>query len=42
MEITQQVRDYARAHALSEDVAVKQGLDDKASEFREGGGDLYR
>jgi phosphomethylpyrimidine synthase len=42
MEITQQVRDYAREHAVSEDVAVKQGLEDKAAEFREGGGELYR
>jgi phosphomethylpyrimidine synthase len=42
MEITQQVRDYAREHALPEDVAVKQGLDDKAAEFRAGGSGIYR
>jgi phosphomethylpyrimidine synthase len=42
MEITQQVRDYARAHAVTDDVAVKQGLDAKAAEFREGGSELYR
>jgi phosphomethylpyrimidine synthase len=42
MEITQQIRDYARTHALSEDVAIKQGLEDKAAEFRKTGGDLYR
>jgi phosphomethylpyrimidine synthase len=42
MEITQQVRDYAREHAVADDVAVKQGLDDKAAEFRKGGGELYR
>jgi phosphomethylpyrimidine synthase len=41
MEITQQVRDYAHEHALAEDVAVKQGLKDKAEEFRKGGSKLY-
>ncbi|MCE2392122.1 MAG: phosphomethylpyrimidine synthase ThiC [Proteobacteria bacterium] len=42
MEITQQVRDYAREKGVAEDVAVKEGLTEKAQEFRSSGLELYR
>ena len=34
MEITQQVREYARTHGLSDAAAVERGLEEKAGEFR--------
>jgi hypothetical protein len=34
MEITQQIRDYADAHAVDVDEARSQGLADKAEEYR--------
>ena len=40
MELTQQVRDYARTHGIREDEALAKGLEEKADEFREGGGEL--
>ena len=42
MEITQQVRDYAREKGVADDVAVKEGLTEKAEEFRDGGLQIYR
>ncbi len=43
MKITQDVRDYARAHALSdEDGALSAGLEEKAAEFRDTGGEIYK
>jgi len=43
MEITQQVRDYARAHGVdADDDALATGMAEKSEEFREAGGDLYR
>jgi phosphomethylpyrimidine synthase len=42
MKITQDVRDYAAAHGLTEDAALDAGLAQKASEFTEGGQDFYR
>ena len=42
MEITQQLREYARAHRVDAEVARKEGLEDKSREFRSGGGELYR
>ncbi|MBU6424041.1 MAG: phosphomethylpyrimidine synthase ThiC [Chloroflexi bacterium] len=42
MRITQDVRDYAKAHGLDPNAAVKVGLEEKAVEFREGGGAIYR
>ena len=42
MEITQQVRDYAREKGVADDVAVKEGLTEKAQEFRSGDLELYR
>ncbi|QIT55418.1 phosphomethylpyrimidine synthase ThiC [Aquisalimonas sp. 2447] len=42
MKITQEVRDYARAHGLDTQEALQQGLAEKAAEFREAGNDVYR
>lgn len=42
MEITQQVREYARAHGLDEESSLKVGLQEKAREFREQGGEIYQ
>jgi phosphomethylpyrimidine synthase len=42
MKITQDVRDYARAHGLDATAALAQGLAEKAAEFRESGGEVYR
>src|SRR3954469_12775711 len=42
MKITQDVRDYAAAKALSESEALAQGMREKAEEFRKTGGDIYR
>ena len=42
MKITREVRDYARTHG-GQDVeqALREGLDEKAHEFQEAGGELY-
>jgi phosphomethylpyrimidine synthase len=42
MKITQDVRDYAKAHGLGEAAAIEAGLDEKAAEFAASGGELYR
>ena len=43
MKITQDVRDYANAKGLSDvRVAIESGLQEKAREFRESGGDVYQ
>ena len=42
MEITQQLREYARAQRVDADVARKEGLAEKSREFLETGGELYR
>ncbi len=41
MEITRQVRDYAREHGQSPEEAVAEGLEAKAEEFRRSGARLY-
>ncbi|MFV1986112.1 MAG: phosphomethylpyrimidine synthase ThiC [Gemmatimonadota bacterium] len=41
MRITQDVRDYAKAHAVEAADALETGLREKAEEFRESGGELY-
>jgi len=41
MKITQDVRDYAQAHGMSEELALAQGMAEKAREFREHGGEVY-
>jgi phosphomethylpyrimidine synthase len=43
MKITQDVRDYARAKGIADtQTALEQALDEKASEFRNQGGDIYQ
>jgi phosphomethylpyrimidine synthase len=43
MRITQEVREYAAQHGLpAETVAVVQGLREKATEFKQSGGEIYR
>jgi phosphomethylpyrimidine synthase len=42
MRITQDIRDYAAAQGLSEAEALAKGLDEKSSEFRAAGAELYR
>jgi phosphomethylpyrimidine synthase len=41
MRITEDVRRYAAEQGLSEEVAVKKGLDEKATEFIEKGSEIY-
>jgi phosphomethylpyrimidine synthase len=41
MKITQDVREFAAAQGLADDEAMRAGLDAKAAEFRQGGGQLY-
>ena len=43
MKITQDVRDYAEAHAIADlETAVTEGLHEKSREFRDTGGQIYR
>ncbi len=42
MRITQEVREYARAHGVVESDALRQGMEEKALEFREMGSQVYR
>jgi len=42
MKITQDVRDYAAAQGISEDQALKQGMQVKAVEFVKSGAEIYR
>ncbi|MBK5970912.1 MULTISPECIES: phosphomethylpyrimidine synthase ThiC [Thiorhodovibrio] len=43
MKITQDVREYAKAHALSDETrALDAGLEEKAAEFRNTGGEIYK
>ena len=42
MKITQDVRDYAAAQEISAEEALKKGLEEKAKEFKEQGGEIYR
>ena len=41
MKITQDVREYAAKQGVSEDEALKQGLEEKAREFVEQGAEIY-
>jgi phosphomethylpyrimidine synthase len=41
MKITQDVRDYAEKEGLSEEEALKKGMEEKAKEFAEAGGEIY-
>jgi len=42
MKITEEVRDYAARHGVDEQTALRQGMDEKAKEFVEKGGTIYR
>jgi phosphomethylpyrimidine synthase len=43
MKITQDVRDYAKEHGVADETAALQrGMEEKAKEFRDAGGDVYR
>ncbi|HSF47932.1 MAG TPA: phosphomethylpyrimidine synthase ThiC, partial [Burkholderiales bacterium] len=42
MKITQDVREYALTHGLSEEQALAQGMEAKAVEFVKSGGEIYR
>ncbi len=42
MKITQDVRDYAREHGMSEDQALSEGMKEKAAEFKAQGGEIYK
>ncbi|HHS84180.1 MAG TPA: phosphomethylpyrimidine synthase ThiC [Gammaproteobacteria bacterium] len=41
MKITQEVRDYARQQGLSEQEALRKGMEEKSVEFVEQGGNIY-
>ena len=41
MKITQDVRDYARTHGLSEEQALTAGMEEKAKEFEATGAEIY-
>ena len=42
MKITQDVRDYAEKHGVSEQAALKKGMQEKAVEFVRKGGEVYQ
>jgi phosphomethylpyrimidine synthase len=42
MKITQDVRDYAAAQGLSEEEALKKGMEQKAVEFKKAGAEIYK
>jgi phosphomethylpyrimidine synthase len=41
MEITQQIRDFAKEKGLDTEEAVTAGLTSKSDEFTEAGGEIY-
>jgi len=41
MKITQDVRDYAQKHGLSDEAALREGMETKAVEFVKKGGEIY-
>jgi phosphomethylpyrimidine synthase len=41
MQITQDVREYAATHGIAEQEAIEQGLEEKAKEFVQSGGEIY-
>jgi phosphomethylpyrimidine synthase len=42
MKITQDVRDYAASQGISEEQALKQGMEEKAVEFKKTGAQIYK
>jgi phosphomethylpyrimidine synthase len=41
MKITQDVRDYAQKQGVSDEDALKKGMEEKAVEFQRKGGEIY-
>ena len=41
MKITEDVRKFAAEHGLSEEEALKQGMEEKSKEFVEKGAEVY-
>jgi phosphomethylpyrimidine synthase len=41
MKITENVRKYAAEHAISEEDALKKGMEEKSKEFVEQGAEVY-
>jgi phosphomethylpyrimidine synthase len=42
MKISQDVRDFAASHHLSEQAALEEGMKEKAVEFVKAGAEIYR
>ena len=42
MRISQDVREYAKAHGVAEEEAIPLGMAEKAAEFRQHGATIYR
>jgi phosphomethylpyrimidine synthase len=42
MKITQDVRDYAREHGVSEEEAFNEGMKEKSVEFVKSGAEIYK
>jgi phosphomethylpyrimidine synthase len=42
MKITQDVRDFAATLGVAEEEALEEGMERKAEEFRQEGGEIYR
>ncbi|RLW62248.1 MAG: hypothetical protein B6D70_07400, partial [gamma proteobacterium symbiont of Stewartia floridana] len=42
MKITQDVREYAKTHGMSDGDALQQGMEEKAVEFKQQGSKLYK
>jgi phosphomethylpyrimidine synthase len=42
MRITQDVREYAQSHKLSEQEALRKGMEEKAAEFVRSGAEIYK
>jgi phosphomethylpyrimidine synthase len=42
MKITQEVREFAKSQGVSEMEALAKGMETKAVEFVQGGGEIYR
>jgi phosphomethylpyrimidine synthase len=42
MKITQDVREYAKSHGVSDGEALQQGMEEKSVEFKQQGSKLYK
>ena len=41
MRISQDVREYALTHGVSDEVAIELGMKEKSAEFADGGAEVY-